>query len=128
MKESTIRKTPEQFIASLHEEQRAFVEYIVRFIGALSEEVSMKMRYGTLFFDYRKWMLYLNVRESECELCFLDGRDFVGFENVLDFKGRKTVSSIAFYYHEDVDEELLQRLLTMAMSVQEHCVGKKWKK
>ncbi len=122
------RKTIEQFMAALSNEKAGLVTYLRTFICSLSPEIHCSMRYGTLFFDYKKWMIYINARDIALELCFLDGKDIEGYDNVLLLKGRKTVRSITFSYTDDIDIELLRSLVLSAMEVQKNAKGKKWKK
>lgn len=104
------------------------VTYLRTFICSLSPEIHCSIRYGTLFFDYKKWMLYINARDTALELCFLDGNDIEGYGDVLLYKGRKTVRSITFAYNDDIDIELLRSLILSAMEAQKNAKGRKWKK
>lgn len=126
--ESSKRKTIEQFMAALSNEKAGLVTYLRTFICSLSPEIHCSIRYGTLFFDYKKWMIYINARDTALELCFLDGNDIEGYDDVLLYKGRKTVRSITFSYSDDIDIELLRNLILSSMEAQENAKGRKWKK
>lgn len=120
--------TVDHFMAALSYEKAGLVNYLRTFICSLSPEIRCSIRYGTLFFDYKKWMLYINARDIALELCFLDGNDIEGYDAILLYKGRKTVRSITYSYTDDLDIELLSRLILSAMEAQENAKGKKWKK
>jgi alkyl hydroperoxide reductase subunit AhpC len=74
--------------------------------------------FSTPFYTGNKWMIYLSKQKNEgLELCFVQAKHFVQHKEWLDFKKRKQVAGITFHYIGDINEEVVDLLITEALRV-----------
>jgi len=82
------------------------------------EGVSRKIRYRIPFYDFKKWICYLNpIKEEGIEICFLEGQKMsVEFEE-LDLRGRKKVAGMIIDANNDVDLVLILKMIRFAIDL-----------
>jgi hypothetical protein len=108
----------DDFISKLNGNQRQIVEslhsVILSFPGT-----SCKIRWGIPFFDYKKWVCYINPRkDGKVDLTFLQARKFDDPTGLLEARGRKMVKSLVVA--DDSDDTLATVIILMeeALKVQ----------
>ncbi len=82
--------------------------------------VSRKIRYRVPFYDYNKWICYLNPQShNHFELCFLDGKALSKTHPELQIKGRKMVAGLLLDAKSDLDIPLILSIFDTARLQQE---------
>ncbi len=79
------------------------------------EGVSRKIRYRVPFYDYNKWICYLNPQpHNHIELCFLEGKVLSETYPELQMKGRKMVAGLLLDAKGDLDTPLILSIFDTA--------------
>lgn len=105
------------FIAQLDTLQAECIAYLDQRFRAV-DGVTRKMRYKVPFYDYGKWICYLNpVGKTQIELCFLDGILMAEAFPALDIRGRKKVSGLMIDVESDIEEKTIVDMLQYAISL-----------
>ncbi len=95
-----------EFLEKLEPLQAELINALdIEFIEYLG--MTRKMRYKIPFYDYGRWICYLNpIKNAHVDLCFLDGRSLANIFPILDMKNRKKVSSMRLSIKEDIPPEV----------------------
>jgi len=103
------------FLESITDNQRQIIEFLhTQFLSY--PEVSYKMRFRIPFYDYKKWICYLNpVKPDKIELCFLRGKQLSNVQGLLEDRGRKKVTGI---YIDDLKTLPLESILEIFAEAQ----------
>jgi hypothetical protein len=97
--------------------QAEMLRYLHHFISSYPG-IQSKVMFSTPFYTGNKWMIYLSKQKNEgLELCFVQAKHFVQHKEWLDFKKRKQVAGITFHYIGDINEEVVDLLITEALRV-----------
>lgn len=105
------------FMENLNEAQSSLIGYLDKQFLA-QEGITRKMRFRIPFYDYNKWICYLNpVKKSQVELCFLNGIAMHEHFPSLDVRGRKKVSGLMIYADQDVPIALIIDMLEVSKSL-----------
>ena len=102
------------FIESINEHQSGLIGYLDKqFLD--QEGVTRKMRFRIPFYDFNKWICYLNpVKDNRVELCFLDGIPMKEMFLALDTRGRKKVSGLMLDVSEDIPIDMILEMIAAA--------------
>ena len=85
-----------------------------------------KVMFNTPFYTRNRWLCYLSAeKKGGVELGFVYANQFKKHIELLDFKKRKQVASITYYYVKDINAELLDLLMNEALEVDERIKPKK---
>ena len=105
------------FLESASESQAGLIAYLDKEFLSLNG-VTRKMRFRIPFYDYGKWICYLNpVKEHQVELCFLEGKLMKEAHPLLDLRGRKKVSGFMMNAEEDIPIQLVLEMIASSMSI-----------
>ena len=103
-----------EFQDSLSPEQLGLILYIDKVLLDI-EGVTRKMRYRVPFYDYGKWVCYINPKPgNKAELCFLDGKLLILDYPALQSKDRKRVAGLELDANEDIDTPLILAIFDSA--------------
>ncbi|NJL12457.1 MAG: DUF1801 domain-containing protein [Microscillaceae bacterium] len=95
--------------------------YLHRFISQQDEAIQVKIRYQLPFYYRKSWICYLNpLKKGGLELAFTRGNELADAPGLLDFRGRKQVSSVIFKHPEEVPEASLREILMEALWLDQH--------
>ena len=82
------------------------------------EGMQPKLKYKIPFYYKNSWVCYLNaVKGGLVEMAFTRGNEFTRCTKYLDFKGRKQVASIIYKSVEQIDEDILELVLSEALEI-----------
>lgn len=99
--------------------QSELMKYLHHFLSSYPE-LNVKVMFSTPFYTRNKWMIYLNkLKDGKLEVCFVQAVQFKNHLELLDFKKRKQVGGITYSRVEDIDEEVLDLLVSEAISTDE---------
>lgn len=74
--------------------------------------------FNTPFYTRRKWLIYLSrMKKGGYEVCFVHANRFTKHIELLDFKKRKQVAGITYQNVSDINEEVLDMLISEAVGV-----------
>ncbi|GAB4398864.1 MAG: hypothetical protein OHK0053_18210 [Microscillaceae bacterium] len=109
------------FIGKQNTAAQALLRYLHHFISQQEEAIQLKMRYQLPFYYRKTWICYLNpLKKGGVELAFTRENELADAPGLLDFRGRKQVSSAIFYSLEDVPEDALREILMEALWLDQH--------
>lgn len=87
-------------------------------------QLDFNWRYGTAFYDFRKWLVYLNLlKNGKLELCFLQGSLLHSEFDILQTKGRKMVAGIELSSWSEYETKGLSIVIDRAKSLQMSLYG-----
>lgn len=107
----------ESYIYRLEGQEREIASYLH---DLFTERYGMtyKLRYRIPFYDIKKWLCYISPqKKGGIELCFLHGRWMQDPQGALDAKDRTQVYGITYHNLEDIDEDVLDVLITEAIEL-----------
>ena len=84
------------------------------------EGIICRMRYKVPFFDCPSWFMYMQMpKVTHCELpgielCFMDARQMLDMQHLLDFKKRTTGAGITFHSLDDLEGVPFSALIASA--------------
>jgi len=106
-----------EFLTTLSEEQLSVFQYLDQQL--LAAGLGRKIRFRVSFYDYHKWLCYLNpLKNGNFELCFLQGVLLHKTNPVLDVKKRKMVAGYEIMVQADIDIDLILEIVNNAMALQ----------
>lgn len=80
--------------------------------------ISSKVMFNTPFYTANKWMCYLSLqKKGGVELCFVHAKWFNNHLEHLDFKKRKQVAGIFYKTVDEIDADVLDKLMVEALRV-----------
>lgn len=103
----------------LSAEMRAIALRLCDLIELNLPEVHAHIKYKIPFFAYKKDICYLNPRENEVVLGFIQGALLADSQGELVAKDRKKIRQLVFYSIDEVDEQLVSELLQEALLISE---------
>ena len=103
----------ESYLWSQEEPLRSALQSLHQFF--LEKGLSAKMRYGIPFYDYGRWICYLNpLKDGTFELCFLNAFAFDDPSGLLQSRGRKMVKGLILHPEQDLDINFIGAILEKA--------------
>lgn len=108
----------EDYSLKLEGKQRQIVESLSSVLLSFPN-TSCKIRWGIPFFDYKKWVCYINpTKDGNVDLTFLQANKFEDPTGLLEARGRKMVKTLVVT--DDSDETLAMVIVLMetALKVQ----------
>jgi len=102
------------FLDTLDESKASLIAYLDQEFLKI-EGIGRKMRYGIPFYDYEKWICYLNpTKKGTVELVFLAGDVMRATFPLLQKRGRKMVAGLELDPQKDVNRDLLVEMILTA--------------
>ncbi len=106
------------------QQHEGFIQDILKYLHHwLSETMllSPTIRYKIPFYDYKRWVCYLNVLPGKIgvELAFIRGNELSNINGVLQSKGRKQVMGIEFKSVQDISISTLHEIMQEALLLDE---------
>jgi len=104
------------YITSYENEQaREVMKFLDHMIMGFPNMVS-KLRYKVPFYYRKSWICYLSPQKNGAvELAFTRGNELSNEQGLLDFKGRKQVSSISLTSVADIPTTAIHEILNEAI-------------
>lgn len=85
------------------------------------DRMSAKIRFRIPFYYQKSWVCYLNpVKNNGVELCFVRANELSNENGHLNFKDRKQVAGITYYSHKNIDENIINEVLSEALILDDH--------
>jgi len=106
-----------EFLETITEDQLAVISYMDSFF--INDcQMTRKMRYRVPFYDFNKWVCYLNpTKKGMIELCFLKGKELSKIHPILEVRGRKMVAGILLNVYNDLPIEDIAKVINSAKSL-----------
>ena len=98
----------DDFIEKLNDGQLAIFNYLHDQFLAFPE-ISYKIRYKIIFYDYKSWLCYINpLKQGGVELCFIKGQVLQIHRDLLKAKNRKMIAGITI---DDLKTAPLEKIM-----------------
>lgn len=106
----------EDYLFKLEGTQRQIVESLSNVLLSFPN-TSCKIRWGIPFFDYKKWVCYINpTKDGNVDLTFLQANKFDDPTGLLEARGRKMVKTLVA--SDDSDETLATVVVLMEAALE----------
>jgi uncharacterized protein YdhG (YjbR/CyaY superfamily) len=86
-------------------------------------DIVPKVHFNTPFYTRNRWLAYLSTqKKGGVELCFVHANQFSKHLKKLDFKKRKQVGGITYLKVEEINVDMVDKLMQEALKVDEKII------